>query len=93
MPSHKISKDYRFIQRFDLHFNVEICKLDSDAIPKVHLSGTLPSLSVFLSVEKFVKILYLMDNAFPPDALPEVMSVTAKVQGFYYYFFCIFFLF
>jgi hypothetical protein len=70
----------QFIQRFDLHFSVEICKLDNDVLPKVRLYGRLPSLTAFVSVDKIVKFLYLFDTAFPPDALPEILEDTQKID-------------
>jgi len=64
----KRTVDSVIVEEFDLSHRLEICKMESTPeLPKVKLSGALPSLKVYLSPEKLKKLWRVIQAVFPSN--------------------------
>ena len=54
--------DELIIERFDVNLYLQICNIDSFELPKVKVSGNLPSLKLYISPEKTTRIMQILSK-------------------------------
>ena len=72
--------DENLIEKFDVNLYLEVCNIDSFELPKIIVSGTLPSLSLNISPEKtsaIMKILNTLSKTSKAD-LDELQTISIE---------------